>query len=422
MYASICWIIKGNLIMKILFLGRLFYEYDEERILKDSNSGVPNACNIYQWNIIEGLRENNCDVTIFNTLPVGNFPQHYRRLIINSKELNYDNKEIGFINFYFLKDITRKVKFKKEIKKWLKKNRKEEVCIIVYDLYTVFMECVLEIKKEIAEIVIILIVTDLPNEFGHANLRGVKGYFLKKNGKLQLKIANKFDGFVLLTKQMINPLNLKNKEYKVIEGIARVDEFGMNIDINKTMKEKIIMYAGALDYEYNIENLIKAFMYIKDPNFKLWLCGKGNLEKRIAEYCKMDNRIKFLGYVEKTKIKELEKRITLYVNPRTSSGEYTKYSFPSKIIECLLSGKPLLMFKLPGVPKEYDKFVYYFTSENYQSMSKQLEKICNKNTTELINDGKKAREFVVKQKSSLLQTKKILNMIDRCKNYESTMG
>lgn len=80
------------------------------------------------------------------------------------------------------------------------------------------------------------------------------------------------------------------------------------------------------------------------------------------------------------------------------------------------------MFKLPGVPKEYDKFVYYFTSENYQSMSKQLEKICNKNTTELINDGKKAREFVVKQKSSLLQTKKILNMIDRCKNNESTMG
>ena len=46
------------------------------------------------------------------------------------------------------------------------------------------------------------------------------------------------------------------------------------------------------------------------------------------------------------------------VNPRPNNEEYTKYSFPSKDIEYLSSGKPTVAFLLDGMPKCYQDFLY----------------------------------------------------------------
>ena len=39
----------------MLFLGCLFKEEDEKKILELSNSGVSNAVNTFQWNLLNGL-------------------------------------------------------------------------------------------------------------------------------------------------------------------------------------------------------------------------------------------------------------------------------------------------------------------------------------------------------------------------------
>ena len=45
------------------------------------------------------------------------------------------------------------------------------------------------------------------------------------------------------------------------------------------------------------------------------------------------------------------------MNPRSADAEYTKYSFPSKTIEYLATGVPVVMNRLPGIPEEYEYFV-----------------------------------------------------------------
>ena len=46
------------------------------------------------------------------------------------------------------------------------------------------------------------------------------------------------------------------------------------------------------------------------------------------------------------------------VNPRPNNEEYTKYSFPSKNIEYLMTGKPVVAYMLDGMPAHYKKFLY----------------------------------------------------------------
>lgn len=46
------------------------------------------------------------------------------------------------------------------------------------------------------------------------------------------------------------------------------------------------------------------------------------------------------------------------MNPRPNNESYTKYSFPSKDIEYLLSGKPTVAFLLDGMPECYRDFLY----------------------------------------------------------------
>ena len=50
------------------------------------------------------------------------------------------------------------------------------------------------------------------------------------------------------------------------------------------------------------------------------------------------------------------------INPRSTLDDFTKYSFPSKTIEYMYSGTPLLTTRLKGIPNEYFDFV--FSAEN----------------------------------------------------------
>ena len=79
-------------------------------------------------------------------------------------------------------------------------------------------------------------------------------------------------------------------------------------------------------------NLVQAFENVKGNNIELWICGSGDSEAAIREAASRDSRIKFFGLVDSQTALKMQRQATILVNPRTSEGEYTKYSFPSKTI------------------------------------------------------------------------------------------
>ena len=116
---------------------------------------------------------------------------------------------------------------------------------------------------------------------------------------------------------------------------------------------------------------------------------------------------------EKEKKEEEKKKATVLVNPRHSNEEYTKYSFPSKTMEYMASGTPTLMAPLKCVPQEYIKHLFFFEDESVDGMKRKLEEICSKSQEELNSFGSAASDFILHNKTSKIQTGRVVEMIKR---------
>ena len=112
---------------------------------------------------------------------------------------------------------------------------------------------------------------------------------------------------------------------------------------------------------------------ISDSDAQLWICGAGDMEGAVKEAAKKDPRIQFKGFLPKSEISALQTQCDVLVNPRTDEGEYTKYSFPSKTMEYLLSGSKVVMYRLPGIGDEYYRFIRTVDELGAKAMAQALQ-------------------------------------------------
>ncbi len=399
--------------MKILFLGLLYNMADEKELLEKSNAGLQAAANSYQWNLIQGLDSVNEDsIEIYNFLPIGTFPKYYRQLFLFTKKWFHhkdsQDLEMGFISFPIIKELSRYYQAKKYLKKWCFENKDEDTFIIAYSLYLPFIFALLKASKKYKSMKSCLIVTDLPNKYG---FKTNVGFLVKKikvfTGRVKMSYANKIDSFILVTSEMQYPLKIGIKPYRVIEGIF--NEKSEYISRSRS-KENIILYSGTINKVFGIEMLINAFMEIEDNSLKLWICGKGDFEDKVIEAVSRDSRISYFGYLTQSEVTDLRIKAALLINPRPNVGEYTKYSFPSKTIEYMTSGRPVLMFKLDGIEEEYDQYLYYIKNNTVEDIKNSIIEIFKKPKSELEEKALLSYEFIKTMKSSNSQATKVLEL------------
>ena len=126
---------------------------------------------------------------------------------------------------------------------------------------------------------------------------------------------------------------------------------------------------------------------------------------------KRDSRIVYLGKVNRIDALALQRNATVLVNPRQNNEEFTKYSFPSKTMEYLSSGVPLVAYKLDGMPDEYDSYINYVPDNSPESLAREISKVLDMSDEVRVGAGKTAQAFVAENKNYIVQSKKILDFI-----------
>ncbi len=297
--------------------------------------------------------------------------------------------------------------------KWCVSNRKSEKFIIC-DVLNLTISIAAKTTAELFGVKTVAIVTDIPSfmqGYNKEEKRGIKLLVGLMYTSLCSYVLKRYDTYVILTEQMNELVNPKDKPHIVIEGMVDFEMIGRPNLLGNKHQEKVVIYAGALHEKYGVKKLIEAFMRVSADEARMWLFGSGELEREVRQYEKKDNRIKFFGVVPNQEVVEKEIKATLLVNPRPSSEEFTKYSFPSKNMEYMASGTPLLTTKLPGMPEEYHDYVYLFDDETVEGMAKTLERILSLPKEELHAKGAAAKEFVLREKNNIVQAKRIVEMI-----------
>lgn len=243
------------------------------------------------------------------------------------------------------------------------------------------------------------IITDFPEM-----LSGKCG--LKES--LNWKIIHNCTGYVLLTEAMAERVRPGAKPYLVIEGqVDSAMEEQSNCLENKWSGLNCV-YAGGLHKKYGIETLVKAFILADVPNSLLHIYGDGDFAPELRQIT--NEHIHYHGIVPNSEVVAAEIASTLLINPRPTTEEFVKYSFPSKNMEYMASGTPVLTTKLPGMPEEYKGYVYIFDDATVQGMAKTIREVLSLPTKGLYRKGKAAKEFVLNEKNNICQAHKILQL------------
>lgn len=399
----------------VVFLTMMIPDALKEEVAQKSSHNMQDAADALEKHIYEGLSENlHTEPHVVNILPIDSFPQYYKDAIIKERPFGLgkrqDHINLGFCNLKLIRNSFIEQSICENLLNYYKKkDSKERKILIVYSATACFLRAVKKVKETYPDIIVCDVIADLP---ALTNLSDRKSFLLKafieRSAKQSEEALACVDCFVLLTKQMADYLKI-DKPYCVMEGISSPETSGVQ---NVVADKKIILYTGTLHEKFGVMNLVRAFQTIHSENYELVICGIGDSEEAIRAVAEEDKRIHFLGKLPREQVLEWQSKATVLVNPRQNCEEFTKYSFPSKTMEYLSSGVPLVAYKLDGIPDEYDSYICYVKNNSIECLANTLKSVCEMSDSDRLAIGKRGREFVLTGKNSKEQTKKIVDLIE----------
>jgi len=354
------------------------------------------------WRLIAmGIIKNGSTVSTISSIPFTK--KSINRLVFNVQSECENQIEYRYafsINIPFIKNICVFIYSFFSTLSWCLKNKKG---VVICDVLQVSVCVGSLLASKIAKRLCVGLVTDMP------------GYSVKKRkisvvSKIMMLYINSFDKYILLTEEMNELINQKNRPYCIMEGLVD-SEMKLIEETNKSEKKDII-YAGGLYEKYGVKMLIDAFIKLNDSTTELHLYGNGDLVKYIQEQIQKHSNILYHGAVANNEVVQAELKAFLLVNPRHTSEKLTRYSFPSKNMEYMVSGTPVLTTNLSGMPEEYKEYVFLLEKETVEGLKETFEHILNLPEEEVRMKGLKAKDFVLLKKNNVIQMKRIIDFIN----------
>jgi glycosyltransferase involved in cell wall biosynthesis len=382
--------------MRIIYLSKTCSKKTFNAIYEKSRVKPQQQDQKFHQMMIEGLHANQIEVIPLSSRPINrnNLKKVcFRKSVDQSDDINYIH--LSFINLKLFRQITLFFSAFFELIKILLKNKKDTY--LIADPLNLSLSYATVMVGKLFKVPIIALTTDLPSE-----LTGSK-FFKQKVTKL----IKSYDKHIMLSIYANEKLNPKHKPYLIIEGMVYPEM------LKEYPNEEVftMLYAGGLSQSSGIETLLQAFDELKLKDAKLQICGSGELVELVESYASRNHDIIYLGTLKNSEVLILESKAHVLVNPRRSTSEETKYAFPSKIMEYLLSATPILSTKLQGISEEYNQFLIYIKEETVEGFKEGILTFYNMSDDQRLKLGRKGRGFVLTHKTNEMQARRVIEFL-----------
>ena len=399
---------------KIGYLG--FYvgdEYFSVYSRQDVNPQV--AAFKLESRLIESLGVNNVEVDVIGSIAVTTYPGN-KNLFLPAKEVSERGQSIKImpiINLPGVKMLSRLLASTYNVLRL-------SACrsLLVYSTHTPYLiaACTYSFffKKPFY-----VFVPDLPQ---YMNMSVNRSWLVKKLKHLDAKIIDYVVGrssglFVTSAYMVKDNESWADLPYMVVDGICESQKRSITLNselLDEAKTKKIVLYAGGLSSAYGIKELVEGHLK-SNTEFELWICGRGELEQYLQNLSQSVSNIRYLGFLSPEEVRCLQLLSKVLVITRNPEELYTRYSFPSKLLEYLSCGVPVLTTKLLGISNVYYEFVNTIDEYSVEGISAALEMMYFGDEEEYRKKAALGQAYVLDKKSVSVIGCEIVNFMERNK-------
>uniref|UniRef100_A0ABX1PP40 Glycosyltransferase n=2 Tax=Aromatoleum anaerobium TaxID=182180 RepID=A0ABX1PP40_9RHOO len=398
---------------KLIFVGGVTPRSQFQTAISKSKVPLQFAAENFQWSFIFGIEANVGEPMSLISAPFyGSYPKSHRDWYVRGYSFSHakgaSDYSVGYLNLPVIKNIFKFVQLTRQIMKSISGDGPGSV-VFVYSANLPYVAAAALAKRKRSDVKLCVIVPDLPEHPGDCSWL-YRAYLKWVEAPIFYRIVQSVDAFVTLTDYMSNALGVPPERCVRVEGMF---EFAKIVPGSCCQpggnSGKVILYTGTLDRRYGVVELIEAFKSIEDQDIELWICGGGSAVKDVLREARLDRRLKYLGLRDRSEVLELQRKADLLINPRNNKGTYNKFSFPSKLIEYMASGTPVLGYPLDGVPQEY--YMYIHSVEENESLTGAILRVLSIDEEQLRTRASAARKFVLENKGNIVQTRRVLESV-----------
>jgi hypothetical protein len=228
---------------------------------------------------------------------------------------------------------------------------------------------------------------------------------------LQTRTLQRFDGLIVLTERIATDF-APRVPFILMEG-AVPDARTSEPPVCRCDDENfVLMYSGGLSEFKGTPLLLEAFAAVRDPRCRLWIAGAGDAQHLVEAAAARDPRITYWGLLPNEQVLELYRRTDVLVNPHSATALSARYVFPSKLLEYLAAGRPVIStVSTPEVEEIYGSYIHAVPGNDAASLASVIQQVAALPAAVRENRAREGRRFVLDHKSWSIQGRRMAEFI-----------
>lgn len=364
--------------------------------------------------LLNGLKRSGVQLDkILSAYPVPSFPAT-KRLYYPKSCLQFDNElninMIPFINVTPIKQLSMGMASYFEIVRWGNKAGPGDKVIFTFNISVPPGIFLLAAARRIgARVVAMIYDINVPGETVPRTLPYVIDFWQHK------KTLRCYDGLVVITKEIAQDF-APGIPHICVEGGIGFDLIEQYRVLEKTTTRDsdhfVIVAAGGLKEVNGTPEILTAFHHLKGDRYRLHIAGTGPLEGLVKDAVQKDPRISFHGFLKFDDVLKLYAAADVLVNMRLTQRVNTRYFFPSKTMEYLASGVPVITTCPGAMADEFGDFAYLLREETAVALADMIKTVEVLPTEQRIARGRAARQYMIEHKTWDAQAKRIAQFLN----------
>ena len=368
------------------------------------------AGNMFQINLLTSIRDAGIPVsTVISPIPIQSWPCGRPLFVRSTKYCLEDGTRVdslAFVNIPLVKQLMIGLAVLRRLLTWGWRSRKCRARVVCTFNLSVPPGVFTLVAARLIGARAVAHLTDI-------NIPGEtvpKSPLFRLDYQLQRWLMPRFDGLVVVSDAIVRDFGLRVPHIRV-EGGVRESVFP-GIAPRMDSADFVIVSAGSLDEPNGFSVLLQAFSKLRGDHYRLRIAGAGPLEAEVRRAAAQDSRIEYCGYLAFEEVLRLYASADVLINLRLTKSVNTKYFFPSKLMDYLASGRPVITTCTGHVEEEFGQFTFLVREETPEALAAAIQDVERLGKDARERKGAMARDYMMANKTWSAQGRRVVRLIE----------